>query len=54
MFNILYYYVVIVSVCLLLFFITLVISYFILITFPHSKVGNFVRSHIITDEDLEL
>jgi hypothetical protein len=43
-------YLVIVSIMYLLL---LIICVSIVVRFPHSKLGNWIRRNIITDEDLE-
>jgi len=53
MFDLIYLFVGLLMICSVIFFITIVLSYFVLKTFPNSKVGDFVRSHIISDKDLE-
>jgi hypothetical protein len=43
-------YLVIVSIMYLLL---LILCVSILVKFPHSKLGNWIRKNLITDEDLE-
>ena len=43
-------YLVIVSIMYLLL---LILCVTILVKFPHSKLGNWIRKNLITDEDLE-
>ncbi|NCX05164.1 MAG: hypothetical protein EBW68_05225 [Actinobacteria bacterium] len=43
-------YLVIVSIMYLLL---LILCVSILVKFPHSKLGNWIRRNLITDEDLE-